>query len=138
MVPKSRRLAYSTAIKRGFLRVAYSERGEATLADALDARIVAASNAIVTGQTVASTSSLDLTVAFSQPGQGAPGADGMVEIWDSLRSEYDYAVTSLQNDGTASPTDAQIYTRMLRDLVAVTEYTHDFTAIRRQIPGRLL
>lgn len=131
-------MAYSTAIKRGFLRVAYSERGETSLADALDARIVTASNAIVSGQTVASTSSLDLTVAFSQPGQGAPGADGMVEIWDGLRSDYDYAVTSLQNDGTSSPSDAQIYARMLRDLVAVREFGHDFTNIRRQFSGGTL
>ena len=59
----------------------------------------------------------------------------MVELWDALKSDYDYAVTSLQNDGTSSPTDAQIYARMLRDLVAVRSFVTDFTGIRRQLAG---
>lgn len=128
-------MAYTVAIKRAFLRVCYSERGETTLSAAIEARIIAAANKIASGQTVSRTSSLDVSVEFSQPGMGAPGADGMVEMWEELRSDYDFAATSLQNDGTASPTDAQIYARMLRDLVAVRSFGHDFSNMRREGVG---
>lgn len=125
-------MAYTVAIKRAFLRVCYAERGEASLSAALDARIIAAANKIVSGQSVSRTSSLDVSVEFSQPGMGAPGTDGVVELWEGLRSDYDYAVTSLANDGNNSPTDAQIYERMLRDLVAVRSFGYDFTNLRRE------
>jgi len=127
-------VGYTTAIKRAFLRVCYSEKGEATLAAALEARIIAAANKIASGQTVSRTASLDVSVEFSAPGLGSPGTDGVVELWEDLCGDYDYAVTSLQNDGTSSPTDAQIYTRMLRDLVAVRSFGADFTRLRVQNP----
>lgn len=127
-------MGYTVAIKRAFLRVCYSEKGETALSAALEARIIAAANKIASGQTVSRTASLDVSVEFSAPGLGAPGADGVVELWEELRGDYDYAVTSLQNDGTSSPTDAQIYARMLRDLVAVSSFGADFSRLRVQNP----
>lgn len=127
-------MGYTTAIKRAFLRVCYSEKGETTLSAALEARIIAAANKIASGQTVSRTASLDVSVEFSAPGLGSPGTDGVVELWEDLRGDYDYAVTSLANDGTSSPTDAQIYARMLRDLVAVSSFGADFTRLRVQNP----
>jgi hypothetical protein len=128
-------VGYTTAIKRAFLRVCYSEKGEVALSSALEARIIAAANRIASGQTVSRTASLDVSVEFSAPGLGSPGTDGVVELWEDLRGDYDYAVTSLQNDGTSSPTDAQIYTRMLRDLTAVKRYGTDFSGMRMAIGG---
>jgi hypothetical protein len=62
----------------------------------------------------------------------------MLEMWESLLSDYDLAVTLLAGDGITSPSDLQIYNKMLGTiLVAVTRYYGDFTQFRREPTTRM-
>ena len=57
----------------------------------------------------------------------------MVEMWESLLDDYDLAVYYLGQDGISSPTDAQIYNKMLSVvLIATTIYGGDFSNFRRE------
>jgi len=124
---------FNVAIKRSYLRAVYSTLGSTTLLAALAAKSVAASATIESGQVVRSTSSSDVSVEFAEPGKGAPTPSEMVEMWESLISDYDLAVYYLGQDGIASPTDAQIYTKMMAVvLIAATSYGGDFSNFRRE------
>lgn len=124
---------YTVAIKRSYLRAVYSALGGSTLLTALAAKSIASSSVIESGQVVRSTSSSDVSVEFAEPGKGAPTPSEMVEMWESLISDYELAVYFLNQDGIANPTDAQIYAKMMAVvLVAATSYGGDFSNFRRE------
>lgn len=124
---------YTIAIKRSYLRAVYSALGGSTLLAALAAKSIASSSVIESGQVVRSTSSSDVSVEFAEPGKGAPTPSEMVEMWESLISDYELAVYFLNQDGIANPTDAQIYAKMMAVvLVAATSYGGDFSNFRRE------
>lgn len=124
---------YTVAIKRAYLRSVYSALGGATLLAALTAKVIAAASAIESGQVVRSTSSSDVSVEFAEPGKGAPTPSEMVEMWESLLNDYDLAVSFLVQEGVASPTDTQIYNKMMSTvLIAVTSFGGDFSQFRRE------
>jgi len=124
---------YTVAIKRSYLRAVYSALGGSTLLAALAAKSIASSSVIESGQVVRSTSSSDVSVEFAEPGKGAPTPSEMVEMWESLISDYELAVYFLGQDGISSPTDAQIYDKMMAVvLVASTSYGGDFSNFRRE------
>jgi len=105
---------------------------------ALAAKSISAATVIESGQVVRSTSSSDVSVEFAEPGKGAPTPSEMVEMWESLLDDYDLAVELLSQDGIISPTDAQIYAKMLAVvLVAVTSYGGDFSNFRREATYRM-
>ena len=129
---------FTVAIKRSYLRAVYSTLGGVTLLAALSAKSVSASSVIESGQVVRSTSSSDVSVEFAEPGKGAPTPSEMVEMWESLIGDYELAVYYLGQDGIASPTDAQIYAKMLAVvLVAATSYGGDFSNFRREASYRM-
>ena len=124
---------FTVAIKRSYLRAVYSTLGGVTLLAALAAKSVAASAVIESGQVVRSTSSSDVSVEFAEPGKGAPTPSEMVEMWESLINDYDLAVYYLSQDGISSPTDTQIYNKMMSVvLIATTIYGGDFSNFRRE------
>lgn len=124
---------FTVAIKRSYLRAVYSTLGGVTLLAALAAKSVAASAVIESGQVVRSTSSSDVSVEFAEPGKGAPTPSEMVEMWESLLDDYDLAVYYLSQDGISSPTDTQIYNKMMSVvLIATTIYGGDFSNFRRE------
>lgn len=124
---------FTVAIKRSYLRAVYSTLGGVTLLAALAAKSVAASAVIESGQVVRSTSSSDVSVEFAEPGKGAPTPFEMVEMWESLLDDYDLAVYYLGQDGISSPTDTQIYNKMMAVvLIATTIYGGDFSNFRRE------
>ena len=124
---------FTVAIKRSYLRAVYSTLGGVTLLAALAAKSVAASAVIESGQVVRSTSSSDVSVEFAEPGKGGPTPSEMVEMWESLLDDYDLAVYYLGQDGISSPTDTQIYNKMLSVvLIAATSYGGDFSNFRRE------
>jgi hypothetical protein len=124
---------YTVAIKRAYLRSVYAALGGATLLAALAAKSAAAASSIESGQIVRSTSSSDVSVEFAEPGKGGPTPSEMVEMWESLISDYELAVYFLGQDGITSPTDAQIYDKMMAVvLVAATSYGGDFSNFRRE------
>ena len=129
---------FTVAIKRSYLRAVYSTLGGVTLLAALSAKSVAASSVIESGQVVRSTSSSDVSVEFAEPGKGAPTPSEMVEMWESLLNDYDLAVYYLNQEGVASPTDTQIYSKMMAVvLVAATSYGGDFSNFRREASYRV-
>ncbi len=129
---------FTVAIKRAYLRSVYATLGGVTLLAALAAKSIAAATVIESGQVVRSTSSSDVSVEFAEPGKGAPTPSEMVEMWESLVDDYDLAVYYLNQDGIASPTDAQIYTKMVGVvLVAATSYGGDFSNFRREASYRM-
>ncbi len=128
---------FTVAIKRAYLRSVYSTLGGVTLLAALAAKSIAAATVIESGQVVRSTSSSDVSVEFAEPGKGAPTPSEMVEMWESLVDDYDLAVYYLNQDGITSPTDAQIYTKMVGVvLVAATSFGGDFSNFRREASYR--
>jgi len=129
---------FTVAIKRSYLRAVYSALGGVTLLAALSAKSVAASSVIESGQVVRSTSSSDVSVEFAEPGKGAPTPSEMVEMWESLLNDYDLAVYFLNQEGVTSPTDAQIYAKLMAVvLVAATSYGGDFSNFRREASYRV-
>jgi hypothetical protein len=129
---------FTVAIKRSYLRAVYSTLGGVTLLAALSAKSVAASSVIESGQVVRSTSSSDVSVEFAEPGKGAPTPSEMVEMWESLLNDYDLAVYYLNQEGVTSPTDTQIYNKMMAVvLVAATSYGGDFSNFRREASYRV-
>ena len=129
---------FTVAIKRAYLRSVYATLGGVTLLAALAAKSIAAATVIESGQVVRSTSSSDVSVEFAEPGKGAPTPSEMVEMWESLVDDYDLAVYYLEQDGNLTPTDAQIYTKMVTVvLIAVTSYGGDFSNFRREASYRM-
>jgi hypothetical protein len=129
---------FTVAIKRSYLRAVYSTLGGVTLLAALSAKSVSASSVIESGQVVRSTSSSDVSVEFAEPGKGAPAPSEMVEMWESLLNDYDLAVYYLNQEGVASPTDAEIYAKLMAVvLVAVTSFGGDFSNFRREASYRV-
>lgn len=124
---------FTVAIKRSYLRSVYATLGSVTLLAALAAKSITAATVIESGQVVRSTSSSDVSVEFAEPGKGAPTPSEMVEMWESLVDDYDLAVYYLEQDGNLTPTDAQIYTKMVAVvLVAATSFGGDFSNFRRE------
>ena len=128
---------FTVAIKRAYLRSVYATLGSVTLLAALAAKSIAAATVIESGQVVRSTSSSDVSVEFAEPGKGAPTPSEMVEMWESLLDDYDLAVYYLNQDGIASPTDTQIYNKMVAVvLIAATTFGGDFSNFRREASYR--
>ena len=124
---------FTVAIKRSYLRAVYSTLGGVTLLAALAAKSVAASSVIESGQVVRSTSSSDVSVEFAEPGKGAPTPSEMVEMWESLIGDYEYAIELLSLGGVTSPTDTQIDNKMMTAVfIATTSYNGDFWQLRRE------
>ncbi len=131
-------MTYTVATKRSYLRTTYASLGALTLLQALTAKLTVAANTLESGQLVRSTSSSDVSVEFAEPGKGSASAGEMLEMWESLLSDYDYAVVLLNGDGITSPSDLQIYNKMLGSvLVATTRYYGDFTQFRREATTRM-
>ena len=131
-------MTYTVATKRSYLRTTYASLGALTLLQALTAKHTVAANTLESGQLVRSTSSSDVSVEFAEPGKGSASAGEMLEMWESLLSDYDYAVVLLNGDGITSPSDLQIYNKMLGSvLVATTRYYGDFTQFRREATTRM-
>lgn len=131
-------VTYTVATKRSYLRTTYANLGALTLLQALTAKLTVAANTLESGQLVRSTSSSDVSVEFAEPGKGSASAGEMLEMWESLLSDYDYAVVLLNGDGITSPSDLQIYNKMLGSvLVATTRYYGDFTQFRREATTRM-
>ena len=131
-------VTYTVATKRSYLRTTYASLGALTLLQALTAKLTVAANTLESGQLVRSTSSSDVSVEFAEPGKGSASAGEMLEMWESLLSDYDYAVVLLNGDGITSPSDLQIYNKMLGSvLVATTRYYGDFTQFRRESTTRM-
>jgi hypothetical protein len=129
---------FTVAIKRAYLRSVYATLGGVTLLAALAAKSIAAATVIESGQVVRSTSSSDVSVEFAEPGKGAPTPSEMVEMWESLLDDYDLAIYYLEQDGITSPTDAQIYTKMVGVvLIAATSFGGDFSNFRREASYRM-
>ena len=129
---------YTVATKRAYLRTTYASRGSLTLLEALTAKLTVSANYQESGQIVRQTSSSDVSVEFAEPGKGTATPIDMLEMWESLLSDYDYAVTLLSGDGITSPTDLQIYNKMLGAiLIATTRYYGDFTQFRREPTVRM-
>ena len=129
---------FTVSIKRAYLRSVYATLGSVTLLAALAAKSIAAATVIESGQVVRSTSSSDVSVEFAEPGKGAPTPSEMVEMWESLLDDYDLAVYYLNQDGIASPTDTQIYNKMVAVvLVAATSFGGDFSNFRRDASYRM-
>ena len=128
---------FTVAIKRAYLRSVYATLGGVTLLAALAAKSIAAATVIESGQVVRSTSSSDVSVEFAEPGKGAPTPSEMVEMWESLINDYDLAVDYLEQDGILTPTNAQIYTKMVAVvLIAATSFGGDFSNFRREASYR--
>ena len=128
---------FTVAIKRAYLRSVYATLGGVTLLAALAAKSISAATVIESGQVVRSTSSSDVSVEFAEPGKGAPTPSEMVEMWESLLDDYDLAVYYLNQDGIASPTDTQIYNKMVAVvLVAATTFGGDLSNFRREASYR--
>ena len=128
---------FTVAIKRAYLRSVYATLGGVTLLAALAAKSISAATVIESGQVVRSTSSSDVSVEFAEPGKGAPTPSEMVEMWESLLDDYDLAVYYLNQDGIASPTDTQIYNKMVAVvLIAATTFGGDFSNFRREASYR--
>jgi len=131
-------VTYTVATKRSYLRTTYASLGALTLLQALTAKLTVSANTLESGQLVRSTSSSDVSVEFAEPGKGSASAGEMLEMWESLLSDYDFAVTLLAGDGISSPSDLQIYNKMLGSvLVATTRYYGDFTQFRREAITRM-
>lgn len=131
-------MTYTVATKRSYLRTTYASLGALTLLQALTAKLTVSANTLESGQLVRSTSSSDVSVEFAEPGKGSASAGEMLEMWESLLSDYDFAVTLLAGDGISSPSDLQIYNKMLGSvLVATTRYYGDFTQFRREAITRM-
>lgn len=131
-------MTYTVATKRSYLRTTYASLGALTLLQALTAKLTVSANTLESGQLVRSTSSSDVSVEFAEPGKGSASAGEMLEMWESLLSDYDFAVTLLAGDGISSPSDLQIYNKMLGSvLVATTRYYGDFTQFRREATTRM-
>lgn len=129
---------FTVAIKRAYLRSVYATLGGVTLLAALAAKSIAAATVIESGQVVRSTSSSDVSVEFAEPGKGAPTPSEMVEMWESLLDDYDLAVYYLNQDGIASPTDTQIYNKMVAVvLIAANSFGGDFSNFRRDASYRM-
>jgi len=131
-------LTYTVAIKRAYLRTTYAALGSQSLLAALTAKLTVAANAIESGNLVRQTSSSDVSVEFTEPGKGAVSPAEMIEMWESLLSDYDLAVQLLSQSGISSPTDAQIYDKMLGAvLITTARYYGDFTQFRREATTRM-
>lgn len=129
---------YTVATKRAYLRTTYASKGALTLLQALTAKLTVSANSQESGQIVRQTSSSDVSVEFAEPGKGTAAPMEMLEMWESLLGDYDYAVTLLAGDGITSPTDLQIYNKMLGAiLIATTRYFGDFTQFRREPTTRM-
>ena len=129
---------YTVATKRSYLRTTYASKADLTLLEALTAKLTVSAASMESGNVVRSTSSSDVSVEFAEPGKGTAAPVEMLEMWESLLTDYDYAVTLLSGDGISSPTDLQIYNKMLTVvLIATTRYYGDFTQFRREATTRM-
>ncbi len=129
---------YTVATKRSYLRTTYASKAALTLLEALTAKLTVSADSMESGNVVRSTSSSDVSVEFAEPGKGTAAPIEMLQMWESLLTDYDYAVTLLSGDGIASPTDLQIYNKMLAAvLVSTTRYYADFTQFRREATTRM-
>lgn len=129
---------YTVATKRSYLRTTYASKAALTLLEALTAKLTVSADSMESGNVVRSTSSSDVSVEFAEAGKATAAPIEMLEMWESLLTDYDYAVTLLSGDGIASPTDLQIYNKMLTAvLVSTTRYYGDFTQFRREATTRM-
>jgi hypothetical protein len=126
-------VAASTAYKRLFLRGIKWDAG--SNAGALLAALTTAARGSIQqtrqGRAIIGTSAAGRSVSFLLPssGQGVTQTD-IAELISELLDLYESSNTALVSAGIATPTTDQIYTEMLSRLVAVTEFTTDYSGMR--------
>jgi hypothetical protein len=126
-------VATTTDFKRLFLRGLKwdSEDQGLTLAEALKASARAQLVEVNGGKILTQTAANGGTFTFTLPanGQGlSPSA--VAETIERLLREYDAATAAVIAAGTPSPTDEQIFTEMMAQLVTVRETYADVSEIR--------
>ena len=121
-------------IKKFWLRTWYIQAATATPPVTLANKLQAISDSFATnasGQAILSTSADGQTTQFAPPSLGnGLGPQGMAYLVQELIDRYDEATSELIAEGTASPTDLQIYTRMKDCLRAATEVRNRYTNLR--------
>jgi len=122
-------------IKKFWLRTWYIQATIAAPPVTLVAKLQAISDsfagASVGGQTVLYASADGQTTQFAPPSLGnGLGPQGMAYLVQELIDRYDEATSELIAEGTASPTDLQIYMHMKDCLRAATEVRNRYTNLR--------
>lgn len=125
----------STKFKRGFLRKIYREANAAgeSLLGQLELLQDARFEAVKTGFVLVSTSANGRSAQLAQVSANSGlTAESLAELSEELLTRYDEAETYLIAEGTASPTDAQIFTEMLRNYPEpIRELQPDFGGLVR-------
>lgn len=123
----------STAFKRIFLRTLKwdSEKCGLDLWETIKAAAIAKCEATADGSVLVGTSSKghSVTLAIPSGGQGFTPASIAACVEDII-NRYEAAKAYLIAEGNPTPTDDQIVTEMLSLMVAVTEYSSDYTELR--------
>jgi hypothetical protein len=120
----------SVKFRRLLLRGIYwdAQDDSLTLANALKAACRARLTETQNGWTLAGTSGNGTAVSFSVPvGNFSPEA--VASACEDLYTRYEEASAELTAEGDASITDSEIFTRMMRLLVARNEVSHDFSQL---------
>lgn len=119
----------SSKYKRGWLEAQYLDAVDAdqALLVRLQTLLRAASASIANGQAIMSTSGNGRAVAFSRPGEGAPGPAGEIELIEEMLRRFRRASKELIDEGNPTPTDELIHERMQAGIVAVRFILNDWT-----------
>lgn len=122
--------AYSQAYARAFLRALNVERrnaGDFTIEQLLETAMVGRVNATKLGTLVTSTAQNGKSVSFAIP----PGLSSVVlsELCVDLLALYSRASSYLIQQGTASPTEEEIWTEM-NELLMCEDAPADFSELR--------
>lgn len=125
--------AISAELKRLFIRGLKwdSEESGATLAATLKAAARAKLKSTQTGLVLVSVSSRGHSTEYQLP-QGGAGftPTNLAELCEEMLNTYDRAKADIIASGTASPTDDQIFSEMIRWIEPVTEVYSDFSMLR--------
>jgi hypothetical protein len=115
-----------TQFKRAWL-VRQAQLADATLPAAITLRAQIAAqlgtlvDAISSGSAIAATSGNGHSVAFSTPGSGGPGPDGMAELAEEMLVRHDRAAAALAIATPASGDNDDILAQMLAALFPARE-----------------
>jgi hypothetical protein len=115
-----------TQFKRAWL-VRQAQLADATLPAAItlraqiEAQLGTLVDAISSGSAIASTSGNGHSVAFSTPGTGGPGQDGMAELAEEMLVRHDRAAAALVIASPAAGDNDDILAQMLAALFPARE-----------------
>lgn len=126
-------VADATNFKRLFIRSLLwdSERTGNSLWENIKTAAISKVEATADGSVLVGTSSKghSVTLALPSGGQGFTPAK-IASFLEEIVSRYEAAKAYLIAEGNPTPTDDQIVTEMLSLMVAVTEYSSDYTELR--------